>query len=248
MCAPRCVPARDRAFTRRACDPRRVRRLVWIVLATACTTRVPATQLDSVPQQLELDVLVTHQGVDVHTHGTDLANGCFGGSLDFPQPGHAGAWQDTVDCPTGASSKSCLQAPSLEIAGQPAPMTADPVGKDAVLVLSGCGGGARIPLAGTPPTQAMVTATEDTTARTISVSWSDDATAKTALFAIGDSLYFDLEHVVAHDFVFSLPSGVSTAAYQWIDAWALAAVVPVQTDYGVVRLWTGELTFVNLYP
>ena len=225
-----------------------MRSAVLIVLATACTTRVPATQLDQVPQPLELDVLVTHQGVEVHTHGTDRPEGCFGGSLDFPQPGQTGAWQDTIDCPVGESSQSCLQSPALEIAGQRVALTTDPIGHDAVLVLTGCGGSARIALAGTPPTAATVTANVDATARTISVSWTGDATTKTALFAIGDSLYFDLEHVVDHDFLFSLPGGVSTAAYQWINAWALAAVVPVQTDYGVARVWTGELTFVNLYP
>jgi hypothetical protein len=215
-------------------------RWLLVIFATACAAE-PRALPPSPAAQLDLDVVVLRDSVQLFANGSDVRP-CM--AWRFPQAGQSAGWSDENDC-----SQSCLSTAEVFAAGNSialmrtgidlvAAMTEVTNESDAELVLEGCGGSARIPIGGISPLTAHATATADVTGRVITVGWWADTDASSAMIIYSASLWSAVHHVAVHDDVFTLPTTNSPDV--WIDVWAFAPVIPIATDYGVVRVWHGD--------
>lgn len=222
------------------------RALPAFVFATACSsTGAPP---DAQPQQLHLDGVIADGKITLHTSESDLEAGCTGGDV-FPQPGSTGYVDDVVTCRQG-QLQSCLTHVALTVGGTTVGGTIDPGRAIAMnglvtgalggnLRIEGCGGVADVALPVAIAPQPSIGATVDTSARTISVSWSATPTAPSALLGVNTSLFTDLAHVTDSPYTFAVPTGVSVDLYRQATATTFGPPVEVATPFGTARIWTG---------
>src|SRR5262249_23177311 len=134
-------------------------RVAWLVGVIGCsaTSSPPVAGPDAAaPIPLDLDVVVGTQGVEVFTNASDYPERCYG-DIFFPQVGQVAFEDDVLSC-----RQSCLTSVAVERDGAtigtamlmpsyPVGVAADfSDGAAATLVITGCGGSARIPV-GTQP-------------------------------------------------------------------------------------------------
>jgi hypothetical protein len=172
------------------------------------------------PAQFDMDITVSRTGVVVKT--TMAVN-------KFPQPGESAHWIDVGDA-------DCFDSESIKSGGMFLDTSADVTGSsDAVLMLAGCGGSANIPIGGVAPPVPTFTATRDSVAGTITVTWDATPTASTALVELGNGFTADVRHTTDHQIVFGTQTPNMGAT-----VWPFAAMTSVDTDYGTARVWTGD--------
>jgi hypothetical protein len=199
----------------------------WPCCSERRARRPAATEIrliDAQATQLDLDITVGPAGVGVFTN--EDAN-------RFPQAGQTTVWGRHMD------TISCLKELSIEAGGARLPLSTDVTGMtDAVLVLSGCGGQARIPISGVQAPGPALTATPDAYTRAVTVTWDSSPEASTAIIILWTPLWGELHHVVDHQ----LTSSPSLDGIRWdsVSVWAFAPMTFLETEYGIARVWTGD--------
>ena len=197
------------------------------------------------PRALDLDVVVGHGGVDVFANGSDFM--CTTDEV-FPQPAGSAIWGDEISCHDSCVSRLAVgsisttpmfRAPyhlDVDVTAQP----------DAVLEIEGCHGSARIPIGALGSPQPTASAARDAVATTVHVSWSAPH-ARTAVLWFEFAFWTEVRHVTDPDYVF-VPAFAGAQDATGVLVETLGGVIPVATDFGVVRVWPGESTFVMLPP
>jgi hypothetical protein len=200
------------------------------------------TPPDAAPRQLDIDVTVGHDGVTVFANGTDvIGGGC--APNKFPQVGETTEWED-VGCQT-----TCLTAAAVVSAGAKttARHTTDPIWfqvdvtatPDAVLELVGCGGMASVPIGGLGAPRPTAAGTFDPTTNTISVSWTTDTRASTAVVDFWGN-WGEVIHVAATRYSFTPPPTQSFVPYWLVSVRTFGAMSFLETPFGIVKIWPGD--------
>lgn len=225
-----------------------------LVVATACSGT--AGPPDAPPRQLQLDVVIANGAVALYTSESDLAEtGCIGGNI-FPGPGMNAFVDDIVTCPRG-QPMSCLTGVALvignaTITAQAAPGRTYGMAGDVEaaggghLLIEGCGGNADIALPVEAAPQPTLIAHADTTAGTVTATWSAVPTASSALVEINDSISGELTHTTSSPTTFTLAQGIPVDAYHSATVTAFAPPTTVTTAYGTARIWTGASAFAQI--
>lgn len=177
-------------------------------------------------------------------NGSDTESGK-PGNFVFPQPGRAAGWSDEVDARStcfadvGVESGGTRIATAMLDPGYPIGVTVDlhELG-DAVLTLAGCNSTARIPIDGRNLAAPTAAAHIDSAANMIEVVW-EAPNAVTAQVFFWSGTYAELRHVVDRDSVQMFPPLPGVDVFAGIRVEALQPVIPVATDFGVVRVWRG---------
>jgi len=208
---------------------------VWrlLFMVAGCSSATPWLPLDGAPQQLGIDVTVSHAGVQIFVDGSDQT---------FPQVGGIGYWGD---------DEIRRFATDLEVGGSSYPLWSDVIGRNAVLVLQGQGCSARIPLGSRiPPQPRAPIAIMDLAASTISLTWDASPQAETTVLGFFNGWGGELWHVVGNAFTFApstMVDPIPVSSYRTVSVWTFATLDIVATDYGVVRVWTGDQAYATLY-
>lgn len=229
--------------------------LLFVVSATACSGSTPVP--DAPARQLELDAVITKDGVALHTNATDLeATGCIGQDM-FPAPGTTGGAEDAITCQHGSPIDSCLTRVALAIGGtevvaQASYGRAITMAGDVAaaggghLLIEGCGGSADIALPVDVAPQPTLTATVDATAGTITATWSAVPSAASALIVMNTGLWDIEAHVTASPYTFTLGAGDRTSNYIQAAVTTFAPPTTAATSFGPIRIWTGASASVLL--
>lgn len=226
--------------------------MVMVLVVAGCSSSHPSAPdaaADAPPAQLDLDVVVDSHGVQLFTNRSTHF-GCDSSSA-FPQVGETGTTGD-IGCGSG-----CLTDIALERNGTVVHTTDPPFGAaylaaelgDGVastLVITGCGGTASIPVGTQPIPTPTATVTTDVAASTIEVVWDATPEASSAQLWFGVSYGQEIHHVAEHDVTIDASSLPGLAAWHDVKVQALTAPIPIETAFGVVRVWSGNSTLQNI--
>lgn len=217
-------------------------KLMMLTFAIACQACTPSTPLD-------VDVEVYGGAVGVNVRELDRACRCSIG--EFPRPGECESWSDGITCTCDPPPASCLDYVALERDG-----VAEDVGEDVwnaghyymvhdsstdglSLVLSGCGGYASIPLDGALPVTEVTTADYDPDAERLTVEWTADEPAATAIGGWGDGFVGSSCHGNADSpWVFENVAAAYADDIRY-SITALAGGELQELSIGEVRVWRG---------
>jgi hypothetical protein len=197
--------------------------------------------------------------VRVHTEGLflyarELGSDCTCTAGEWPEPGECVSSSDGVSCTCEPAPASCLDRFRIERAGAVLadgpydsdlgggePLSADLATSPTELVVTGCGGQARIPLPAVAdlPQPTIEQVTDDGQALTI--AWSSTPAAASALVTGGDGFVSR----VCHDLTgaVDLPSVRAELAEEArVSVHAFTAPESVDTPLGEARIWAGGRT------
>jgi hypothetical protein len=217
----------------------------WLILVLVACTHAPRLEDQPGPpppdaglQPLDLDIIVGHADVSLFP-----ATSC--GNSKLPQPGQSTTWGD-------AGCTSCIERVSVGEVSWSATY-ANGIGAidlkvdvtdDAVLDIEGCGGSAHIPIGGLPMPVPSANARWVEPVPDVTVAWSGGQHGRTAVLWFSFGLWIDIEHVAVDEFTFVAPDGAMPEPFVRVDV--LGSMLPIATDFGIVRLWPGETTFAQL--
>ena len=198
---------------------------------------------------LAMNVRVDAEGVVVHAR--ELGSDCTCTSGEWPQPGECVTSSDGVSCTCDPAPASCIDSLRIERAGTVLAegsydaelgggerLTADLAISPGELVVSGCGGEARIAIPAVVglPQPSIDAVTDD--GEVLRIAWSSAPVAASALVGGGDGFVFSACHVTTG--TVDLPSVRAQLAEEArVSVHAFAGPATVETPLGQASVWAG---------
>ena len=204
---------------------------------------------------LSMNVVVDESGLVFYPR--EVARACVCSAGEWPEIGECVSGQDGLSCQCEPAPADCLDSIRVEqegaLLGEWAyastsrdaaysvwvPVEGLVALSAATVLVEGCGGSARLPLqAPSNPIPTIVGRTFDGTM--VTVEWSSDPPAASALVSAGDGFAASTCHVAAGVNPSYAPGGDGRFV---VDMHAFAAPVVQETDLGSARLWYGSSAY-----
>lgn len=223
-----------------------------LLLVAACSSdyhRVWPPIVDAPLQALDLDVVVSPGHVALYTNYSDIRGQCNGGGSRFPAIGEYILYSDAPSCADIGRPYDCITQVAVESAGTFVVADGDGLygfsiaadvttATEANLLVTGCGGLARIPIGSLSYPVPSGQATYNQAAGSVDVTWSADIAPASSLVTITDGDWWAAGHVTGtHDVVDV--SRMPLAPFAAVIVTTYSDMQPVDTDFGTVRVWPG---------